>query len=68
MPNNEIQCHHSKKSRAAPFKRDRTANLEPKNGWFPGAYPKGPAAAGYALLAEQWLVYRFEKERVLLCR
>lgn len=39
-----------------------------KNGWFPGAYPKGPAAAGYALLAEQWLAYRFEKERVLLCR
>lgn len=32
MPNNAIQCHHSKKSRAAPFKRDRTANLEPKNG------------------------------------
>ena len=53
MPNNAIQCHHSKKSRATPFKRDRTANLEPKHGWFPGAYPKGPAAARYALLAEQ---------------
>ena len=56
MPNNAIQCHHSKKSRAAPFKRDRAANLNRKNGWFRGYYLKATASAGYALIAEHLLV------------
>ena len=59
MPNNAIQCHHSKKSRAAPFKRDRTANLEPKNGWFPGASAFDAARKFVSDPNGKWMQYAY---------
>lgn len=55
MPNNAIQCHHSKKSRAAPFKRDRTANLEPKTAGSQGFIQKAlPLPGTLCLQSNGW--------------